>query len=253
MRSLVAALAALFILASPAAASADSTLVGRATTTTGETLIVSFGYPGNGTVEYGRTTAFMHGAAGLEGGSGEHTRIVRLAVGFGDAYEAPGSTYLLDVPLQPNNGWETDGQIAFEGTRKVYITAIAEDGTRATATSTFTLDPRLRTQLTSYGVLYDWRLPEFSPPALRADLVRLGDFGGEFPVAGAQVIFYVDTERVCDAITDASGRATCPYSSAATKAATSRDGYTAVFRETDTLHRATGWGAAVQTESKHVP
>jgi hypothetical protein len=240
MRSLVVAIAALFLLALPAAASADQTVT-YVPTSTGQTLGVWFDTPYSNETQYGRTTGDVKGIASLYGDSAQPTRITRVVVGYGDGYEAPGSTYVGDAGYQAPS-WKADGLFSFQGTRTIYVTAIAEDGTRATATVTFTIDPKWRTAMHAYGVLRDPAFPN-SPPALRARL----EYGGDWyllPLAGRQVIFYVKTERVCDAITNADGLATCDNLGAVTKAVAEQDGYTAVFRETDAYHRATDWGAA---------
>jgi hypothetical protein len=207
MRTLLATITAALLLF-PAAASAATTA--SATTTTGETLTVSIGYPGDGGVEYGRTTAFIQGAATLRGGSGPTTSVARIAVGFGDAYGAPGSIYVGDAHRE-YEGWSSDGQIAYEGTRKLYITAIADDGTTATANVTLTLEPKKRTKLAAFGALYDWHFPSGTQPALRANL-KYDDsigFGSWTPVNGGHVVFYVGTESVCDVITSKWGDAVC--------------------------------------------
>jgi hypothetical protein len=207
MRTLLATITAA-LLCFPASASAATTA--SATTTTGQTLTVSIGYPGDGDIEYGRTTAFIQGAATLGGGSGPTTSVARIAVGFGDAYEVPGSTYVGDADREYEH-WSTDGQIAYEGTRKLYITAIAEDGTRATANVTLTLEPKLRTKLVAFGALYDWHFPNSTQPALRANLKydsSIG-YGAWMPVNAGHVIFYVGTESICDVITSKWGDAVC--------------------------------------------
>jgi hypothetical protein len=240
MRSLTTILAALIALAFPIAASGDNT-VAYAPTTTGQTLGVWFDSPQSDEIQYARTTGDVRGIASLYGDSAQPTSIARVVVGYGDGYEAPGSTYVGD-PSNSAPFWNADGLFSFQGTRTIYVTAIAEDGTRATATVTFTIDPKWRTSIHSYGVLHDPAFPD-SPPALRARL----EYGGSWnllPLAGQQVIFYVKTERVCDAVTNTNGLATCSNLGAVSKAVAEGDGYTAVFRETDSFHRATDWGVA---------
>jgi hypothetical protein len=247
VRSLVAALAALTVLALPTAASAADHTVAYVPTTTGQTLGVWFDSPYPNQVQYGQTTGDVKGIASLYGDSATPTRIARVVVGYGDGYEAPGSTYAGDATYDAPF-WRADGLFSFEGTRTIYVTAIAEDGTRATATTTFTLDPKWRTAIHAYGVLTDPAFPN-AQPALRARL----EYGSDWliPLAGQQVIFYVKQERVCDAITDANGLATCTNLAAVSKAVAEGDGYTAVFRETDAYHRATDWGAAYYPRNPH--
>jgi hypothetical protein len=180
-------------LAIPAVASANT--VGTATTTTGQTLTLSIDTPSDGVTAYGAGAAAMSGHVTLSApGAGDPgTNVQSIAVGTGDAYEAEGSTYAGNASYSGYDTWGSYNQIAYEGTRKLYATAIAADGTRATANITITLDPKARLDIRAYGVLYDWRLFDDGTPALRASMFDRG------PLFGYPVDFYVKNEKVCSA------------------------------------------------------
>jgi hypothetical protein len=151
----------------------------------------------------------MQGHATVDGQGS--SSITAIKVGMGDAYEAPGSTDFGNA----NGGYTTfDGhwgsynQIPFEGTQTLYATAIAADGTRATANLTLTLNPKYLPNLQALGVVYDWRVG--TTGMLQATISDRG------PAFGTSIDFYVGSERVCSATisgpelpTDTTGYARC--------------------------------------------
>jgi hypothetical protein len=186
MRAFALLAGVLSSLAIPGVAWADT--VGTATTTTGQTLTIAIETPYDGVTAYGTTSVAMQGPITLSSGS---ATISSIAVGTGDAYEAPGSTYAGEANSRNPGRWGSYSQISYEGTRKLYATAIASDGTRATANITLTLDPKAQRHIEAYGIYYDWRLFDDGLPALRGGMFERG------PLFGAPVDFYVRGEKVC--------------------------------------------------------
>jgi hypothetical protein len=204
MRALPAVLALALLI--PATASADT--VGTATTSTGQTLRISIDTPYDGVTAYGTTLAAMQGYATIDGAGS--SSITAIKVGMGDAYEAPGSTDYGNA----NGGYSTfDGhwgsynQISYQGTQKLYATAIAADGTRATANLTLTLDPKNVYRVTAYGALYDDN--RGGPTgALQASMSF-----DRTPVetVGRSIDFFVNGEKVCTASIAFSGALVSPW------------------------------------------
>jgi hypothetical protein len=182
---LVGVVAALVI---PGAAWANT--VGTATTSSGQTLTISIDSPDDGVTENGSTTAGFSGHVSVSGSS---ESVSSIAVGIGDAYEAPGSTYSGNAGYYGGNSWDSFGKVAYTGTQKLYATAIASDGTRATANITLTLDPLQQYRVIAFGALYDWRLG--GPTGnLSASL----SFDRQ-PPFGTPIDFFVRGVKVCTA------------------------------------------------------
>lgn len=204
MRTILAVLA--LVLAIPAAASADT--VGTATTSSGETLRISIESPYDGVTSYGTTYASMQGHATIDGQAS--SSITAIKVGTGDAYEAPGSTDSGNA----NGGYSTfDGhwgsynQISYEGTQKLYATAIAADGTRATANVTLTLDPKDIYHVAAYGALYDDN--RGGPTgALQASM---SFWRNPIETQGRSIDFFVNGNKVCTATIEWTGDLVSPW------------------------------------------
>jgi hypothetical protein len=192
MRALPAVLALALLI--PAAAPADT--VGTATTSSGQTLRISIETPYDGVTVYGTTDAAMQGHATIDGQGSD--AITAIKVGMGDAYEAPGSTDYGNA----NGGYSTfDGQwgsynqMSFTGTQKLYATAIAADGTRATANLTITLDPKNVYRLAAYGALYD----ENRGGPTGALQASMSFDRTPYETVGRSIDFFVNGEKVCTA------------------------------------------------------
>jgi hypothetical protein len=136
----------------------------------------------------------MQGYATIDGqGSAS---VASIKVGLGDAYEAPGSTDYGNANSQYSTydgNWGSYNQMAFEGTQRLYATAIAADGTRATANLTITLDPKRLVRIDAYAVLAEGGGPT---GALQASMSF-----DRTPVetVGRQIDFYVKGVKVCTA------------------------------------------------------
>jgi hypothetical protein len=198
MRTTLAVLATFLVI--PAAASADT--VGTATTSAGQTLRISIETPYDGETVYGTSAASMQGHATIDRQGS--SSITAIKVGMGDAYEAPGSTDFgnANASYSTFDGhWASYNQIPFQGTQKLYATAIAGDGTRATANLTLTLDPKQIYHVAAYGALFDDN--RGGPTgALQASMSFSRN---PIETEGRSIDFFVNGEKVCTATIEWTG------------------------------------------------
>jgi hypothetical protein len=187
-----------------AAAPAEASVVGTATTTTGQTLTIAIDSPADGATLPDFGTA-LQGRVWLSAPRpGAHRRASQI---LDIEFTRDGVDDRARLVPQPDGSWTHP--VGAYGPHVFGAIAVADDDTRATAYVHLTFPPK-QTDLYAFAAALDQSTstPSTGGGELRAQLSYDGGKALTY-IPGESIAFLVNGQEACTAITDAMGIATC--------------------------------------------